>query len=123
MAISFTYEIMNDSIHITSEGFDESLDDVKNYLKNIIDICERNKILKVLCDERKLEYRLNTLDTYKLAEYISGNVPLTEKIALVADRKYSGDIQFYENTAFNRGLTINIFYDIKEASDWLEGNK
>ncbi|MFM8332326.1 MAG: hypothetical protein ACKN9T_11615, partial [Candidatus Methylumidiphilus sp.] len=73
----------------------------------------------VLCDERKLDYRLGTFDIYEAAKFLAEQVPRAAKAAIVCNAKYIEDARFWENVAVNRGLSVRVFCDIDAAERWL----
>ena len=119
MAIHFTTRIDGALLRVEAHGFDESLEEVMAYGSALIEQCLTHQLTRVLCDERALEYRLNTLDTYALATWISEQVPHLARIALVSAPAAAADAQFWENVAVNRGLTVRAFQDPAAAEHWL----
>lgn len=122
MAIHFTTRIEGPLLRVETSGFDESLEDVMAYGSALIETCLAHQLTRVLCDERALEYRLNTLDTYALAAWISEQVPHVVRIAVVCAPKSAADARFWENVAVNRGLTVRAFLDPDAAERWLHAS-
>lgn len=119
MAIQFTTRIEGSLLRVEAHGFDESLEEVMAYGSALIEQCLTHQLTRVLCDERALEYRLNTLDTYALASWISEQVPHVARIALVCAPAAAADARLWENVAVNRGLTVRAFQDLAAAERWL----
>lgn len=105
---------------VKASGFDESLEEVKQYGLAIVQICKAENYTRVLCDERDLEYRLGTLDTFESAEFLARQAPRLAKIAIVCNEKFTADGHFWETVAVNRGLTVRFFKDMESARQWLE---
>lgn len=122
MAIQFTTRIEGALLRVAARGFDESLEEVMAYGNALINLCLIHRLTRVLCDERALEYRLNTLDTYALATWISEQVPHLVRIALVSAPEAAADARFWENVAVNRGLTVRAFQDPDAAERWLHAS-
>ncbi|WP_076789347.1 hypothetical protein [Chlorobium sp. KB01] len=121
MAIQYTAEVEDEILFVTARGFDENLEDVQNYGMNIIGLCKQCGVARVLCDETALEYRLGTLDTYEAGKYMSENVPILAKVAIVCNPKFFYEAEFFEDVVVNRDLTLRFFSDIDTAMHWLRG--
>lgn len=119
MAIHYKMELEGDLLNVETSGFDESLEEVQQYGMDIIDACRRGNHTHVLCDERNLEYRLSTFDTYQSAEFMAAQIPRLAKAAVVCNEKFINDAKFWETVAVNRGLVVRVFKDIDSARLWL----
>lgn len=119
MAIHYTMTSQDDILMVHTSGFDESLTEVKEYGIALIEACLAGGFTGLLCDERDLEYRLGTFDTYEAAKFISEHAPRMARVALIPNAKYIVDAQFWETVAVNRGLAARIFKDPTTASQWL----
>ena len=120
MAIDFRTWAEGETLVAHASGFDESLAEVQAYALAIIEAAVRGRFTRVLCDERDLEYRLRTVDTFKAAEFISEHAPRVAKIALVCNPKGLGDASFWETVAVNRGVTVRVFRERSLANLWLD---
>ncbi len=119
MAIDFTACKKGDTLLVHAHGFDESLEQVEQYGMSIIAAALEQGAAQVLCDERELEYRLGTLDTYDAAAHIAAHAPAVCKVAIVCRPADIADAKFWETVAVNRGLTVRIFKEITDAYIWL----
>ncbi len=119
MAITFEYKIVDDLLLVESNGCDDGINEALNYNLSIINIARENNITKAVIDERKVEYRLSTFDTFKLAEFVVEQIPGAGKFALVFDKKYSDDITFWETVIVNCGLTARVFDNPESALKWV----
>ena len=119
MAIHYTMTRQDDILMVHTSGFDESLREVEDYGSALIEACVAGSYVGLLCDERDLEYRLGTFDTYESAKFISEHAPRMARIALIPNEKYIVDAQFWETVAVNRGLAVRIFKDPIAARQWL----
>jgi hypothetical protein len=120
MGIEYEIEMEDDALYVTASGFDESLEEVTAYGQAVIDACKKHQCRKVLSDERDLEYRLNTVDTYELATYYAERVPDIIKVAVVCAPESYENGEFWETVVRNRALTFRVFTDMDEARTWLE---
>ena len=119
MSIKYNIENKENYLLVEASGFDESLEEVMQYGAAIIQKAVKLNTTRVLCDERELEYRLNTIDTFKSAEFIAEQAPSIARLGLVCNPKNFEDADFWENVAVNRGLKIKFFTDLEEAKHWV----
>ena len=81
-------------------------------------IYDETGIDKVLVDTRGLEIMPGTVDMFELTK----SFPKYLKIAILV--RFGGDLrtklEFGENVAFNRGVTIRMFDFRAEAVEWLQ---
>jgi hypothetical protein len=119
MAIDYTVTQDGDTLLVHAKGFDGSLEEVQAYGMAIIKACLAHGVTHVLCNESELEYRLNTLDTYEVAEFIAQQVPALTKAAIVCHPRFIAAVSFWEDVAVNRGLRVRAFTDVVAARDWL----
>lgn len=122
MAIQFTTKTEGTLLLSTAWGYDESLEEVQQYALALISACVEAQVTHALCDERQLEYRLGTVDTFKAAEFLATNAPRLAKIAIVCAEKFFADLKFWETVANNRGLEVRTFQDFEAARRWVETN-
>jgi hypothetical protein len=120
MSITYKVRAEGDVLYVTASGFDKSLEEVTAYGQAVIAACRKHQCHKVLCDERALEYRLNTVDTYELAKYYAKYVPTLVKAAVICRPENYESGQFWETVARNRALTFRVFTKMNEARAWLE---
>lgn len=119
MAIQHTTTVEDGILRVQASGFDESLAEVEAYGLAVIEACVRSGVSRVLCDERDLEYRLGTFDTFQAAAFLSAHAPKVGRIALVPRADGLGDARFWEDVVVNRGLTVKVFQDPEAARAWL----
>lgn len=105
---------------VISKGFDEDVNDVINSLNNIAQKALEYKSRLILCDERELEYRLTTIDTFQIASYASKYSKYLVKIAIVFNGKFYDDIKFYQTVTNNRGLQVQVLNNVQDAEKWLK---
>jgi hypothetical protein len=119
MGISYITRVEGDTLFVKASGFDESIDDVRNYSTAILREGLLSSVHRVLCDETGLEYRIGTLDTYEIGKFLSENVSSLLRIAIVCNPAFVADAIFFENVTVNRGLTLRMFTDMDKAREWL----
>jgi hypothetical protein len=100
-------------------GCDDSLDDVREYGKGVVEACRAAGCVRVLCDERELEYKLGAVDTFESAAFIAEYAPHVARIAIVCGPQQLADASFWETVAVNRGLSVRAFRDVPAAEEWL----
>lgn len=119
MAIHFTTQVEAGVLIVRATGFDESAAEVEAYGFSVIAACKEHGVTRALCDERDLEYRLGTLDTYAAAVALSEMVPKVARVAIVCSPLFLSDAQFFETVAVNRGVQVRAFAGLVEARAWI----
>lgn len=117
MAIENAFEFKDQILRVTAKRFDDDLDDALNYVNSIVNSAFQFQYPLILCDERELEYRISTLDTYQLAEFASSFGKHLAKIVIVCNAKFETDAKFFETVTSNRGLQVNVTRNINEAKE------
>jgi hypothetical protein len=120
MAIDFTATVEGDVLFVKASGFDENLAQVEAFGMAVIEICLAHSVTHVLSDERDLQYRLSTGDTYAAAVQLAEVAPSVARVAIVSDPADIDDALLWENVAVNRGLTVRMFKDPENALVWLK---
>jgi hypothetical protein len=119
MAIKFATTVQGDTLFVKASGFDENPEEVQQYGLALIAECQLHGVTRVLCDERELEYRLNTFDTYEAAVVVADRAPRVARAAIVCQPRLFKEALGWETYAVNRGLTVRVFDDLDEARSWL----
>lgn len=119
MSISYEMNLETEFLRVTAKGCDENLQEVMAYGAAILNKCYETKCTKVLCDERELQYRLNTGENFDLAAHLADAVPMVGKVAIVHAPQFAKAMKFFETVGVNRGLQIKAFVDISKAENWL----
>ena len=119
MAITYSAEINENLLLITASGRDENVREVIDYGSAVIDLAVRHGATLILCDERNLEYALDTFDTFQSAKEIADLAPKVARIAIVCNAKFLKDGQFWETVAVNRSLQVRVDTEIDRAKAWL----
>ncbi len=120
MTIQYETHVEGDILHVTTSGFDESLEDVIAYGEAVVAEAKKYSCTRILIDESDLVYRLSTVDTYELADYYAKTFRGTGKVALVTSSENLEDAKFWETAVRNRGLFYRIFTSKEEAEAWLD---
>ena len=96
-----------------------SLDNVRQYLQEVIQACTDSQSCRVLIEEQLDGPRLNTFDVFKVASQ-SGDAAGTLKAVAYVDVNAQGDLmKFMETVAVNRGMLVKVFPVVDEAERWL----
>ena len=119
MAIEYDFSVNGPLLVVETSGFDESLEEVQDYGMAVIDAAVQSRAELILCDERELEYRLGTTETYRAGEYVARMAPRVVRVALVCSQAACGDARFWGDVTTNRGLQTCVFTDVDEARAWL----
>ena len=122
MAIHFISNIVDDILEITTWGFDENIEEVKNYGFSILEEAMRAEKSKILVDERELEYQMGMTETFELAKLAGSVTPTNVKVAIVSQPKFKDSIEFYEQIASLRGFKIKSFFEKENAISWLKSD-
>lgn len=92
---------------------------VKEYGDEILKLVKIHDCKRFLNDMREAEIKLSITDLYYAsADAIVSKFDREWKRAIVVKKK-TGEMEFYEITARNKGLTLKVFEDYDEALAWL----
>lgn len=122
MAITFHAEIKDLLLVIEASGCDENLQQVIDYGCSVIDLAVNHGSRYILCDERNIEYALDTCDTFLLAQKIAECAQKIFRVAIVCGPKFLEDGKFWETVAVNRFLEVRVDTDMERAKEWLLSN-
>ncbi len=120
MAINYETHVEGDTLHVTTSGFGESLEEVKAYGEAVVAEAKKRGCTQLLLDESNLDYRINTVDIYRLANYYTNTYHSAAKVAIVTGEDNLEDAKFWETAVRNRGLLCRIFTLKEEAEAWLD---
>jgi len=87
-----------------------------------LEACERAATLRLLCDCTELAGGHSVGELYFVAERLSSlpmAVAVREAVVLPALPVARPDAHFWETTANNRGMQVQVFPDRRSALDWL----
>lgn len=119
MTITYQAESSDGLLLVTASGQDDNPEQVIAYGRAVIDLAIRHGAERILCDERQLEYRLGTVDTFRAAETIAAMAPRVARVAIVCSPQDFEDGKFWETVAVNRGLHVRVYTDIDKARRWV----
>ncbi|NSW52670.1 MAG: hypothetical protein HPY85_09220 [Anaerolineae bacterium] len=120
MAIHYTFAVINDTLHVTTTGMDETTEEVLAYKQAVIRAGITGNVRKILLDETGLVYRISLGDTYASAAAVAEAAPRVVRVALVPRPQGYQDGAFWETVVVNRGLTARVFPDVESAHAWLQ---
>ena len=107
---------------VQTEGVQTSIDNCIEYINSIIDYCKQYKIDMVILDERKLKVKMQLIDDYSLANYLSSIFlyKFIRRLAAVSNDESKAKASFFETLCSNRGVNYRFFINIDDAIKWLQ---
>jgi hypothetical protein len=118
MKITVTYDEVHDCLVGKYVGRFEP-GDVREYGNEIIKLARIHNCKRFLNDMREAEIKLSITDLYYAsAEAIMSEFDRDWKRAIVVKEK-TKEMEFYEITASNKGLTLKVFDSYEKALAWL----
>ena len=119
MTYQLTFRNQANYLHAIASG-QNSLENVKGYLRQILHECKMAGCSRLLIEERLEGPRPNALEVFEIASEESRSaLGILSAIAYV-DIYAEGDLmEFAETVAINRALPVRIFATIAEAEKWL----
>lgn len=95
-------------------------ENVASYLAETLRECAARNCQRVLIEERLTGPRLGILDVFQIASQAGSNGRAGLSAMAYVDVNAEGDsMQFAENVAVNRGLSVSIFPTVSDAEKWL----
>lgn len=120
--MSYKLEIFSDSnyLKVLLKGVFPRIDS-EVIIKSIRESLEKHEKSRLLIDLRQMTTSISVLADYQAAEYFyQEKFTQIEKIAVIDREEYRLSNDFFETTAFNRGLKFKFFYeDESDAIAWL----
>lgn len=112
-----TFEVRDSYLYIY---YDESGDvnSLIDLMKEISEICKKEKLKKILADLSKITGDLTILDRFRLGVAAVSIFRGLSKAAVIYKKVESN--RFAETVAVNRGLPSLITHDIEKAKQWLQ---
>jgi hypothetical protein len=120
VTIQYEIAVEDDLLVVVASGVDEDVEEVQSYGMAVIAAAVEHQVTRILCDERSLEYRLGTMDTFQAAKFVADHAPRVGRAAIVCDSRYLRDARFWEDVSRNRGLQAAMFTSLSEARAWLD---
>lgn len=121
MAASAELILENGFMRVVAHGTIDSFEEMIAFITPHIGRAIKEKVTRVLLDERKLAVHMNYGDMVALGDYFDGKgVRRLGFRAAVLVSEITPEFHWgYETVAVNRSLAYKPFTDEKEALDWL----
>lgn len=99
-----------------------TLNELNQHVREIMELAQKHQVTRFLADCTGIMQGGSSLDIYDLAKMIE-DVPevhrMKEAILLPVQPDSAGDMKFFETTAKNRGLNVQVFANRENAIQWL----
>ena len=119
MTYKLTFHQKPTYLHTIVTG-QNSKENVARYLEEILKECKARGCFRVLIEERLKGPRLGTMDVFQIASQGSIEASGVVKAIAYVDVNAEGDLmQFAEDIAINRALSVTVFSTVAEAKKWL----
>ena len=121
MPVYATFTVMDGYLLVESSGEMATFEDGVAYIQSQVDAAREEGMLRLLVDDRKMTVSLDYSDILSLAEYWQGKglQSLGLRVAALAPPSAPQGQLAYETTAGNRSIVFKVFFDRREALDWL----
>ncbi len=109
-------------LHLKVTG-ENSLQTVRGYLAEVLDICAGNNCMNVLIEEQLQGARLNTLDVFNAVKSGASNAGKFPRVIAYVDVNVGsgpGLMHFAESLAQGRAINVRVFETVTEAENWLK---
>ena len=121
MSLNIDIELRESYLFATVCG-ERTSENIAALAKEILDVCQKNNIDRVLVDLRKFTGRLNITDSYLVVDRILPTIKLFHQLKKVAvlelEERYERS-RFFEGVAQDNGYNIRMFEDQDVATAWL----
>ncbi len=120
MASEITVEVFDTYVYMSIKGEAGSPDLVKTQLDEILTLSIKENKHLILHRQTSVTLEISVFDMYYLAKMISES-SFSKMIALVfpEDMQFQ-NLDFFETSANNRGITAKLFTELEDAINWLE---
>ena len=119
MSITYSMRCEGDVLYVTASGEDDNASEVEAYGMSILQKAVETHAVRVLCDERTLRYRLDTIENFVSASKMAEVIPRGRQVAIVCAPESIRDAKFWETVAVNRGAPVCVFTQLESAKAWL----
>ncbi len=122
MSYHLQFEPRSNYVYITVTG-ENSMDTVSHYLSEVHDWCLQHKCPNVLLVENLSGPGLHTTNIYELVSSKSRQAAQVLGRMAYVDINPEHDqkaMEFAEDVAVNRGVSVRVFASIRLAQEWLE---
>jgi hypothetical protein len=115
-----TYHQKPTYLHVIVTG-ENTRDNVRNYLADVLQECEKRSISRVLIEERLDGARLELLEVFRIVAEMGGLVRGKLDAIAYVDVFAQGDMMsFAETVAVNRAVPAMVFTTVEEAVRWIQ---
>ncbi len=124
MAVALTIEVKERFVMVTAQGEFE-LEQAKQEIFKVIDICHKNQIARVLNDVREVKGSLDLMDRYEYVLFLVGGIKqhfshLLDDIRLAyVGPRPEGDV-YTPQVVQQSGVNIMSTDNMEEAIQWIE---
>jgi hypothetical protein len=120
MSYLFTADLKDGYLHIRIQG-ENTPETVRRYLDDILQACLREGCPNVLIEEDLSGDRLGMGEVFSIIEEKSSSFRSAMSLAAYVDLRATNpaNMQFAEDVAVNRGVTLCVFGSVAEARKWL----
>jgi hypothetical protein len=103
---------------------ENSKENVRNYLADVLRECEKRSVSRVLIEERLTGARLELLDVFRIVAETGAMVRGKLDAIAYVDVFAQGDtMRFAETVAVNRAVPAMVFATVPEAVQWLQAER
>jgi hypothetical protein len=121
MSFSLRYDKVFDCIIVSFKNSIKVLI-IQEVTRQVVHLCKETGCRRILNDMTAASIDMSMMHLFDYIDNIEkANAPDTVKSALVFPANFY-DSRILESTARNRGNNLKVFFDIKEAREWLMGD-
>jgi hypothetical protein len=91
--------------------------DIDSAMKEVLMVCQKQKLHRILCDQRQLQVPPNDTVGFLTAVQFSKGPYAGMKLAII--RRQVEEERLFEIAAHNRGVIVRVFEGEEEAKQWL----
>jgi hypothetical protein len=119
----YNITVKDNHILVTTDGICTTIKQIMAYGNEIQNACKKEKLDKVLIDDRKLTIATSFFENFHVAEEVTSVSAKRNfiKIAQVANKANFEKSKVMETIFRNRGLDLKVFDAMENAHEWLLG--
>ena len=92
----------------------------KECVDEMIAACAEKDCSRALLDCRQMSGEMSVIDRYEVVTYAQKTRDITNRIAILVREDQMLQDKFAENVGVNRGIGLQVFTDVDQATSWLE---
>ena len=92
----------------------------KECVDEVIATCAETHCSRALLDCRQMTGEMSVMDRFDVVTYAQKTRGITNRIAILAREDQTLPDKFAENVGVNRGIGLQVFTDVDQATSWLE---